>query len=319
MDGKGSGDSQERPRTAARPLSVDFSTPAGATSLVAPDSIQWRVFRNPIALGVGGVCAVLLEFADPRIRSGVWDHSVYKVDPIGRSRRTGTAALVGVYGAAQSARALIAGVTRMHGRVSGLTPDGEAYTAMDPELLNWVHGTAAFGFMNAYHRFVRPLSTADQNRFYAAGEAVAELYGVTRTVKTQADFDDMLQHLLPRFEPHPINLEFLNIIRSGQAAPTVPRFLHRALANAAVSLLPEVVRQRLELGAEWDLTTSQRLALKAAGTLADRIRSKSSPAWQAAVRQGLPGDFSWRTPASQARILARTGHPQAHRPLSREA
>ena len=33
---------------------------------------------------------LLLEFADARIRSGVWDHSTYKADPIGRSRRTVT-------------------------------------------------------------------------------------------------------------------------------------------------------------------------------------------------------------------------------------
>lgn len=49
--------------------------------------------KNPIALAVGGVAAVLLEFADARIRSGVWDHSTYKVDPIGRSKRTGVAAM----------------------------------------------------------------------------------------------------------------------------------------------------------------------------------------------------------------------------------
>src|SRR5690242_8004972 len=77
---------------------VDFATPAGAPAYLPPDSVQWRVFKNPIALGVGGVAAVLLEFADPRIRSGVWDHSTYKADPIGRSRRTGMAAMVGVYG-----------------------------------------------------------------------------------------------------------------------------------------------------------------------------------------------------------------------------
>ncbi|WP_199555201.1 hypothetical protein [Sandaracinobacteroides hominis] len=34
----------------ARELSFDFRNPVGEPSLVPPDGIQWRVFRNPIAL-----------------------------------------------------------------------------------------------------------------------------------------------------------------------------------------------------------------------------------------------------------------------------
>ena len=69
---------------------IDFAAPVGEPALLAPDSVQWRIYKNPIALGIGGIAAVLLEFAEPRIRSGVWDHSTYKADPIGRSRRTGS-------------------------------------------------------------------------------------------------------------------------------------------------------------------------------------------------------------------------------------
>jgi len=83
---------------------IDFSQPPGEPSLQHPSSVQWRVFKNPIALGIGGVAAVLLEFADARIRSGVWDHSTYKADPIGRSKRTGIAAMLGVYGPQSAAR-----------------------------------------------------------------------------------------------------------------------------------------------------------------------------------------------------------------------
>lgn len=294
-------------RQAAKEWVIDYRNPAGEAALLAPDSVQWRVFRNPIAMGVGGVAAVLLEFADARIRSGVWDHSVYPVDPIGRSRRTGVAAMVGVYGPASMARKVIAGVTRMHAKVSGETPGGRPYQALDPVLLNWVHATAAFGFMKAYDAFVRPLPAADQQRFFAEGKAVGELYGVTRSAGSEAEFLEMMEELLPDFEPHPINLEFLGIIASGKAAPTVPRFLHRALARGAVSILPRIVRERLELGREWDLTTLDRLALKLAGRLADRHRDRTSPAWQAAERLGLPGEFSWLPPARQTELLAARG------------
>ena len=67
----------------------DFRTPAGEPALCAPDSVSWRVFKNPIALAVGGVAAVLLEFADPRVRDGVWHYSTSR--PI-RSRGCGAPA-----------------------------------------------------------------------------------------------------------------------------------------------------------------------------------------------------------------------------------
>ena len=46
------------------------------------DSVAWRVFRNPVALFVGGVTAVILELAEPRVRSGVWDHTTFRTDPL---------------------------------------------------------------------------------------------------------------------------------------------------------------------------------------------------------------------------------------------
>lgn len=282
---------------------IDFRRPAGEPSLVPPDSPQWRVFRNPVALGVGGVAAVLLEFADARIRSGVWDHSTYKVDPIGRSKRTGMAALVGVYAPASAARRVIGGVNRMHARVAGETPAGEAYRALDPELLDWVAATASWGFLTAFRRFVAPVDEAARRRFYGDGAAVARLYGAAHPLRDDADFDAMLAHLLPRFEPHPIVDEFLAIVTSGRAAPG-PRFLQQALARGAVSILPDAVRARLGLGPAFDLTRADRLLLSAAGRLADRLPAPGSPAWQAAQRLGLPGDFAWRGAAAQARLLA---------------
>jgi uncharacterized protein (DUF2236 family) len=290
---------------------VDYLRPVGEASLIAPTSPQWRVFKNPVAIAIGGVAAVLLEFADARIRSGVWDHSTYKVDPIGRSKRTGIAAMAGVFGPASAARRIIGGVNRMHRKVNGETPKGEAYRALDPELLDWVSATAAYGFLEAYYRFVAPLSDAERRAYYRDGEPVVRLYGVENPLTSDADFFAMLDHLLPRFEAHPINREFLDIIQSGKAAPAVPKFLHRALARAAVSLLPDAVRQRLELGAEFDLTLADRLMLRAAGKLADKVRDRNSPAWQGARRLGLPGDFAWRSSAQQARLLGTSPVGQA--------
>jgi uncharacterized protein (DUF2236 family) len=283
---------------------VDFANPAGAPALQSPDSVHWRVFKNPIALGIGGVAAVLMEFADPRIRSGVWDHSTYKADPIGRSMRTGIAAMVGCYGPADAARQVIAGVNRMHVRVKGTTPGGEAYKAMDPELLDWVAATAAYGFVTAYDRFVAPLSDADKARYFRDGATVGRLYGARVIPASAAEFMAMMEKLSPRFEPHAINTEFLDIIQSGKAAPGTPKFLHRALGRAAVSILPPLVRQKLALGPQYDLKLSDRIALQLVGRLAERRPDLSSPACQSSVRLGLPADFLYRSAAVQKRLLA---------------
>ncbi len=282
---------------------VDYTAPKGEPALLGPDSVAWRIYKNPVALAVGGICAVLLEFADARIRSGVWDHSVFKTDPIGRSQRTGTAAMVGVYGPASAARRVIQGVTNMHARVSGTTPGGESYRALDVELLDWVGATAGFGFLTAYDRFVCPLSDEDKNRFFEEGEGIARLYGVKSPLRSLADFDAMMMKLAPRFEPHPINTEFLDIMSSGRAAPHVPRGLHSAIVHAAVAILPPIVRERLELGPVYDLHPKGEWVVKMMGQIGERIPNKFSPAADACVRLGLPRTFLWKSQKAQARLL----------------
>jgi len=283
---------------------IDFAAPVGEPALLAPDSVQWRIYKNPIALGIGGIAAVLLEFAEPRIRSGVWDHSTYKADPIGRSRRTGLVAMLACYGPASSAKAVIGQVNRMHGKVKGETPGGTRYRALDPLLLDWVAATASYGFLMAYDRFVYPLSNADKDRFMADGDAIGREFGARHTPPTVGDFMAMMDELEPHFEPHSIIFEFLDIIQSGRAAPGVPRFLHRAIARASVSLLPSHIRRTLELGPRYDLTRLDRSALRIAGRLADRHVDRAAPHCQASVRLGLPHDFLFRSPAEQRRLLA---------------
>ena len=288
---------------------VDYLNPPGEPAFAGPDSISWQVLKNPVALAIGGVAAVLLEFADARIRSGVWDHSVFKTDPIGRSKRTGTAAMVGVYGPQNAARRVIQGVTNMHSRVEGQTPSGEHYKALDVELLDWVSATASYGFLTAYDRFVKPVSDADKKRFFEEGVPVARLYGVQNPVRSLEDFDAMMQKLLPRFEPHPINTEFLDIMCSGRAAPGVPKGLQSALVHAAVAILPPVVRERLELGPEYDLHWKGEMTVNLMAKTAERIPDLSSPAAHASERLGLPRSFLWKSDSERARLLENAARP----------
>ncbi|MEZ5998118.1 MAG: oxygenase MpaB family protein [Hyphomonas sp.] len=209
---------------------VDYLNPPGEPAFAGPDSVSWQVFKNPIALAIGGVAAVLLEFADARIRSGVWDHSVFKTDPIGRSKRTGVAAMVGVYGPQAAARRVIQGVTNMHARkVQGTTPKGEAYKALDVELLDWVSATAGFGFLTAYDRFVKPVSEADKDGASSRKAFRSRVSTACRIRSVRSPISTLrCRRYWPRFERHPINTEFLDIMCSGRAAGRAERPAERA-------------------------------------------------------------------------------------------
>ncbi|WP_203294702.1 oxygenase MpaB family protein [Maricaulis parjimensis] len=275
----------------------DFTQPAGEPALCAPDSVTWQVFKNPVSLFAGGITAVLLEFADPRIRSGVWDHSIFPQAPVVRMKRTGHAAMMTVYGPKSRAERLIAGVTRMHSRVEGKTPSGEAYKALDPELLNWVQATASFGFLMAYHHFVRPLSQAERDSMYAESEVPAALYGATAAPRCEQDFYDMMERLKPGFEPHEINTQFLDIVSKTSDLPVVLRPLQGMLVKAGVDILPASVREVLELGPEYDLSGWERSVIRGIGRLFDRIPISSTPAVQASKRLGLPANYLYRRKA----------------------
>jgi uncharacterized protein (DUF2236 family) len=48
---------------------IDFSRPVGESALLSPESVSWRVFKNPLSLFIGGVTAVIMELAEPRVRT----------------------------------------------------------------------------------------------------------------------------------------------------------------------------------------------------------------------------------------------------------
>ncbi len=272
----------------ARP---DFSAPAGENALAAPDSVSWRIFKNPIGLFIGGVSAVLLELAEPRVRSGVWDHTSFRTDPVRRLQRTGLAAMMTVYGPRSEAEAMIGRVRQLHARIAGRTPSGEAYRADDPELLNWVHATAAFGFVEAYNRFVQPLTGADVSRFYAEGSRTANLYGATTVPRSEAELHAFFDSMRPRLAPSPIIFEFLDIMRRAPILPPASRPMQRLLVRAAIDVLPLWAPGLLGLKSEWELKDWQRRIVRGAGQLTDRIPLNGSPPVEACRRLGLPDDY----------------------------
>ncbi|MEZ5959765.1 MAG: oxygenase MpaB family protein [Hyphomonadaceae bacterium] len=271
---------------------VDFAAPPGSPALFEPDSVSWRVMKNPVALIVGGFAAVILELAEPRVRTGVWEHTTFRTDPVTRIRRTGYAACVTIYGPADIARGMIAGVVRAHDRVEGRTPSGAPYRANDPELLTWVHATAAYGFVEAYNRYVRDLGSDDTDRFYAEGAPVAALYGADKPPRTRAELKAIFAGMAPTLERSDILFEFFAILR---AAPLLPvKALQRLMLRGAVSMTPDWARETLGMGREFCLRRGELTLLRALAAAGERFVLEEAPPAQACKRLGLPSNYLYR-------------------------
>lgn len=288
---------QHRLDAAAQALlqaNFDFTTPAGEEALVSAGSVSWRVFKNPLSVFVGGVAAVLLELAEPRVRTGVWEHTSFRSDPVRRMQRTGLAAMITVYGPHRAAEEMIAGVVKAHARIAGTTPDGQSYRANDPGLLTWVHATASFGFVESCNRYVRALSTQDRDRFYREGETAARLYGAMNVPRSDDERRALFERMAPQLQPSPIIRDFLTILHDAPVFPAPLRGLQRLLIRAAVELVPQDLRERLQLS-QYGLRVWELPLVKSLCAAADRVLLNTSPAVQSCRRLGLPLDHLYRS------------------------
>src|SRR5256886_14198587 len=86
--------------------------------LFGPHSILWRVNRES-AVTLAGTCAILMQFAHPKVAAGVRDHSSYQVDAVGRLRRTLDLTLAIVFGPRPAALEAGRGINPTPRRVPG--------------------------------------------------------------------------------------------------------------------------------------------------------------------------------------------------------
>lgn len=269
---------------------VSFRRPEGEAALTPPDSISWQVFKNPVTLFIGGVAAVVLELAEPRVRHGVWTYSDFRRNPKGRLQRTGLAAMVTVYGAKSEAEGLIGHVRQMHEKVEGVAEDGQAYRANDVELLNWVQATAMFGFIEAWHRFCRPLSEKERNAALAEAEPAARLYGAVGAPTSLEGMETLFELMAPKLSSSPVIDEFLELISTADIMPAMGRPLQKMLVRAALSLIPEEIATKLNVG-DTKLPDSDAWIIRRMAETMDRIAVNGSPSTESCLRLRLPADY----------------------------
>ena len=266
---------------------VNLSVPAGEPGLVGPGSMSWQVFSNPISLTIGGIAAVLLELGEPKVRAGVWEHSSFRRAPRERMRRTGLGAMITVFGPVSLVQSYTARVNAIHAQVTGVTETGEAYRADDPELLRWVQATAAFGFLEAYATYVRPVSAVERNAFYAEAVAGARCFGVTEPPSSEADCLALFEAMAPQLGPSAVLDEFLAIVRSAAILPWAARPLQPLIVRAAIALLPSEIAACI--GLRSSLSGAERLLLRSLARVAGRVEVRQAP-WAQAARRVRPAE-----------------------------
>ena len=211
--------------------------------LFGPQSVTWRVHGDVTTMMVGGVAALLLQMLHPAVLAGVWDHSNFREDMLGRLRRTARFIALTSYGGRDEAEAAIDRVRNIHHQVSGTLPDGTPYTADDPALLAWVHVTEASCFLQAWIRYGEPgMSAADQDRYYAEVGAIAEALGAEPVPRSRAEAASLIATMRPTLAVDERTREVAHLLLTQRAPKLSAAPIQAITFQAAIDLLPAWAR-----------------------------------------------------------------------------
>ncbi|WP_252440900.1 oxygenase MpaB family protein [Pseudonocardia humida] len=207
-----------------------------------------RRVHGDASMFVGGLRALLLQSLHPLAMAGVAGHSGYRGDPWGRLARTSYFLAATTFGPDAEARAVIERIRSVHSRVRGRAPDGRAYSAGDPHLLEWVHIAEIDSFLRAHQRYgSRPLDQAGRDGYVADTARVARELGVPDPPRTEAALADRIAAYRPELAGTPQARSTARFLLLNPPLAIAARAPYALLAAAAVELLPWWARTPLRL------------------------------------------------------------------------
>lgn len=220
------------------PGGIDYDQPVGDPGLFPPDGVTWRVHADFPGMLSGGLCALMLQTLHPAALAGVWDHSNFRTDLVGRLRRTTDFVAGTTYAPRAEAERLVARVRRIHARVQGQAEDGTPYSADDPALLTWVHVTEAYGFLRGYRRYAGALSVADGDRYFDESRRVAEALGARDVPRSEREVEDYFRAVRPRLACTARSRTVLGVLASMDLPVPLPGLSRDLFLGAGAALLP---------------------------------------------------------------------------------
>lgn len=142
-----------------------------------PGTVSRDVLRRPVFL-LGGMNALLLQLAEPRVAAGVAEHSDFADRVFDRLRHTIDLLVeIGLEEPSDAERA-VDEMEEAHRGVAGSMPDGSIYDAADPELRLWVLATLIATVLQVEERYVGEFGEGERSRYIQESQAVARALGV---------------------------------------------------------------------------------------------------------------------------------------------
>jgi uncharacterized protein (DUF2236 family) len=262
--------------------------------------MTWPIIGDAAAF-VGGIRALLVQAVHPEVAAGVFDHSRYREDPLGRLSRTSAYVTATAFGAAPEVERAISVVSRAHRPIQGTSHRGRDYSASAAPLAAWVHNALTDSFLAAYRHFgLRSLAQAEADTFVQEQTRVGALMGAAPLPDTEQSLSAWVDGL-PELAPSPGMADAIGFLRS-PPLPIAVKPAYRVLFEAAVTTLPPRILSILDLPIR---PGARRAGLASIGFL--RWALGSSPSWLLALdRVGAPipdGLFRQPLPSGDASVL----------------
>jgi uncharacterized protein (DUF2236 family) len=240
--------------------------------------------------------AILMQFAHPLVAAGVAEHSTFRGGPlaaVSRLHHTVRAMLALTFGDADARARTLDTIRAIHRRVHGRLPDavgrydaGTPYSAEDPALLLWVHGTLLDSVLLVYDRVVAPLSTSERDVYCADAASIAVALGAPdeQVPRTYAALEQYVSTMLgsDRIAVGPQARELADAV----LAPPF-RFVAWPAARVnrlvTIGLLPSAIRA--QYGFPWNAQVAQLLETRLRLIRGARRALPQSIAWWPEARR----------------------------------
>ena len=192
---------------------------------------------------LGGGRALLLQLAHPSVAAGVDEHSDFRRRPLPRLLRTLDLSYRLAFGTVAEASAAARAINGAHRRVSG-----PGYSALDPDLLLWVHATLVESALVAYSTFVAPLARSEREEYWQESKVIGSLLGIPaeRFPASWEDFQRYFAWMTSEdgpVRPSSVSRELAKLVLRPPVR-WLPGFAALPTRALTLGLLPPVVRER---------------------------------------------------------------------------
>ncbi len=259
----------------------DYDAPLGDPGLFGPDSATWKIHADFPSMMAGGLGALMLQTLHPLALAGVWDHSAFRTDMLGRLRNTTAFISRTTYAPRAAAETAIERVRAIHRHVHGSAADGRAYSADDPHLLNWVHCAEAWCFLRGYETYCQPVPRPMQDRYLEESARIAEALGARNVPQSLGELEAFFRDIRPELTCDSRTREVLRALNAIRLPIPLPGLSRGLFLGAGAALLPD-----------WAFALMQKSPLE---RLRDRSAAQSLKLIAPSIRDAMAeGGLAWR-------------------------